>query len=118
MRPTEESTFTEQGSVADSSVILPQVPVGTTWAAVPHENMISSHRAVLLANTGAGHTLTSARVLMCQENRGLGLLSGQSALGLISDDLPPGAKIWKATWRNLSSEKLVCGCVPRWYGTI
>lgn len=106
-----------------SSAILPPVPAGTTLAAVPHANgagPICSHQGVPLADTGPGHTalswenspLTSAGLLMCQENARLGLLAGRDAPSLISADLPSGAKVWNATWRNLSSKKLSVTVFP------
>ena len=102
MRPTEESTFAERGSIALS--FYPRSQWGPPGQQFPMQTALAlfvAIRGVRLANTGPGHTaltrenspLTSAGLLMCQENTRLGLLAGRGALGLISDDLPSGAKV-------------------------
>lgn len=127
MRPTEESTFVERGSISVS--FYPRSQRGPPWQQFPMQTVLAlfvAIRGVPLANTGPGHTglsqenspLTSTGLLMCQENTRLGLLAGRGTLGLISNDLPSGAKVWNATWRNLSSKKLVCDCVSCRYCTI
>lgn len=82
----------------------PRSQRGPPWQQFPTQTVLAlfvAIRGVLLADTGPGHKalswenspLTSAGLLMCQENARLGLLAGRDAPGLISADLPSGAKV-------------------------
>lgn len=101
----------------------PRSQWGPPWQQFPTQTALAlfvAIRGVPLADTGPVHTalswenspLTSAGLLMCQENARLGLLAGRDAPGLISADLPSGAKVWNVTWRNLSSKKLSVAVFP------
>jgi len=120
VRPTEESTSVERGSIAVPFYLRSQQ--APPWQQFPTQMVLAlfvAIRAVPSANTGPGHTaltlencpLTPAELLVCAENTRLGFLAGRGALGLIADDIPSGTKVYNASWRNLSSKKLVCDCV-------